>query len=185
MDEDYQVKLRYQCGFHNHACVNKSFTNDFAKSLSDCGGDYLTTREPLKRNDSKVVLNSEENLPIRPQLIHSDDLLSPETKKETNKELAKFLQKFRFHVKLKHNNQNNLISMKLERCDLTSIPDFMLDLKALKYANFSRNKLSNMNNMIGKLESLEYLDVGENMIEELPATLHYLKKLKYLDVRCE
>lgn len=157
--------------------IQKAFQGDFAKELNENNGNYVEARKSSLRKEIMFRLKSEKNN------VEKND--KPVLLKEESLKMGgfAFFQGLPSHVKLKTNTHNHLVSIQLERCNLSCLPDFVLELNSLKYLNLSRNRFSKVSKTIRKLSTLEHLDLSENIIEELPATLHHLRKLKYLNLR--
>jgi hypothetical protein len=76
----------------------------------------------------------------------------------------------------------HVVVLKLERNQLSSLPDAIGTLKALQGLNLSNNQLTNLPKVIGNLENLEELDASNNKLVNLPDTFVNLVHLNDLDL---
>lgn len=73
-------------------------------------------------------------------------------------------------------NLNHIESLVLSNKELQEIPEFIFDIKSLKYLDISYNKLKNLSSSILRLSSLEELVLTNNQIKNLPDNITQLKK---------
>lgn len=76
----------------------------------------------------------------------------------------------------------NLQSIDLSYCSLTSFPESILSCKNLKSINLHGNSIENIPEEISKLTYLEELNLGENQIKKYPSSLFDLSNLKSLNI---
>ena len=69
--------------------------------------------------------------------------------------------------------------LRLENCELTSIPETIGELTQLRTLVLKKNKLKELPYAINKLAQLDQLNVSKNPLETFPKMLSGLKKLRY------
>jgi len=66
---------------------------------------------------------------------------------------------------------------------LTELPEWIGDLKELRWLNVSNNQLSAVPTSVQQLKKLEWLHLGGNHLTDLPEWIGDLKELTWLNVR--
>ncbi len=78
---------------------------------------------------------------------------------------------------------SNTETLNFFKCDLTSLPKEVGNLKNLRELKVDFNSLTSLPKEIGNLKKLKFLCLRGNQLNELPAEIYALPKLKELDIR--
>jgi Leucine-rich repeat (LRR) protein len=104
---------------------------------------------------------------------NSDELL-----KEGLNPLAHFISHGGGFPRDKYDLENNMFVLRLDDCNITSLPKDIGHLINLKKIDLRDNKLTELPSEICSLENLEILDISNNGIKQLPDEIVNIKKLR-------
>ncbi|KAJ3437745.1 hypothetical protein M0812_16912 [Anaeramoeba flamelloides] len=157
--------------------------NDNSKALNSKNFDKNFDKNKNK-NDDKLSLKSLKNLKkIKIDNYHrfKDDFLLTLQSSITEIEIIDSKNCLAFLCQYKI--LQNLVTLKLNRCKIQTIPEEIGNLKSLIKLNLHSNKIKVLPGQLFDLDKLESLNLNWNRIKELPSNqmpkLKQLKKLKF------